>query len=61
MHEANCLKLDCSKINKIFDWNPCWNIEKSLNMTIQFTKIWLSGGNVSKEMDTEIKEFIEGK
>ena len=61
MHEANCLKLDCSKIKKIFDWNPCWNIEKSLNMTIQFTKIWLSGGNVSKEMDTDTKEIIEGK
>lgn len=61
MCETNYLKLDCSKVKKVFDWKPCWHIEKSLNRTIRFTKVWLSGGDASKEMDIEIKEFIEGK
>lgn len=34
-HEANFLKLDCSKLRTIFDWKPAWNldiaVEKLLN------------------------------
>lgn len=61
LHEANFLKLDCSKLKATFDWTPRWHIEEAVNKTVQWTKIWLSGGNIVAEMDREIGEFLEGK
>lgn len=58
-HEANFLKLDCSKIKNIFGWKPKWHIQKCVEMTVQFNKIWLSNGSIPDEMDKEIKEFLE--
>lgn len=58
-HEANFLKLDCSKIKAVFGWKPRWHIEECIDMTCRFSKVWLSGENVAAEMDKEIKEFLE--
>jgi len=58
-HEANYLKLDCSKIKETFGWQPRWNIKKSIEMVCQFGKIWMSGKNLLEEMDREINEFWE--
>lgn len=57
-HEANFLKLDCSKIKSVFNWKPRWHIDKCMEMTCRFGKIWLSDGNIPDEMDYEIKEFF---
>lgn len=57
-HEANFLKLDCSKIKATFGWKPRWHMEECMEMTCRFSKVWLSGGNIPEEMDREIKEFI---
>ena len=58
-HEANFLKLDCSKVKATFGWKLRWHIEECMDMTCRFSKVWLSGGDVAAEMDKEIKEFIE--
>ena len=58
-HEANFLKLDCSKVKAVFGWKPRWHIEECMDMTCRFSKVWLSGGDVAAEMDKEIKEFME--
>lgn len=58
-HEANFLKLDCSKIKTLLGWRPHWHIEKSIEMVCKFSKIWLNGGNIPQEMDEEIYEFLE--
>ena len=34
-HEANMLKLDCSKLKKTFDWKPIWNIEKTVEKSVE--------------------------
>ena len=59
-HEANFLKLDCSKIKTILGWKPRWHIEKCIEMVCQFNKVWLSDGSIPDEMDREITEFLEG-
>ena len=59
-HEANFLKLDCSKIKSTFGWRPCWNIDECMRYTTRFYKAWFAGKNVPAEMDREIKEFFEG-
>ena len=59
-HEANFLKLDCSKIKTTFGWKPRWNIDKCMKYTTRFYKSWLAGENIPAEMDREIKDFLEG-
>ena len=57
-HEANFLKLDCSKLKQIFGWKPRWHIEDCMERVCRFSKIWLSGGDIPAEMDLEINEFL---
>ena len=58
-HEANYLKLDCSKIKNVFGWQPRWHISECMEMVCRFSKVWLTGGNISQEMDSEISEFFD--
>lgn len=57
-HEANFLKLDCSKIKSVFGWKPRWHMEECMEMVCRFSKVWLAGGDIPAEMDKEIKEFL---
>lgn len=57
-HEANFLKLDCSKIKSVFGWKPRWHIRECMEKTCAFSKVWLSGGDIPAEMDREINEFF---
>ena len=59
-HEANFLKLDCSKIKSVFGWKPRWNIDECMRYTARFYKAWLAGEDIPAEMNREIKEFLEG-
>lgn len=56
-HEANFLKLDCSKLKSIFGWAPHWNVEKAIEKTCEWTKSWLDGANVSTVMKKQIEEY----
>ena len=58
-HEANFLKLDCSKIKNTFGWKPHWNLETAIGKTVEWSKCWLNGEDVSQCMDKQIKEFLE--
>lgn len=58
-HEANFLKLDCSKVKSVFGWKPRWHIDECVEMTCRFSKVWLAGGNIPEEMDREIAAFLE--
>ncbi len=60
-HEANFLKLDCSKIKSIFGWEPRWNINECMRYTTQFYKAWFAGEDIPTEMDREIRDFINEK
>ena len=44
-HEANFLKLDCSKLKSTFGWTPRWNLDKAMEKIVEWSKIWLSGGD----------------
>lgn len=57
-HEANFLKLDCAKLKATFGWNPRWHIVEAVAATCQWSKVWLSGGDVPAEMDREIEAFM---
>lgn len=57
-HEANYLKLDCSKIKNTFKWKPRWNIEKAVEKTIQWVNVYHNNENINKCMDEQIYEFL---
>lgn len=59
-HEANFLKLDCSKIKQKLHWRPTWHIDKVIQMTIDWTKVYFAKGNISQEMDRQIETFMKG-
>lgn len=57
-HEANCLKLDCSKAKKIFNWRPCWSVETAVKKVVEWSWSYLTGENITECMDRQIKEYI---
>ena len=58
-HEANYLKLDCSKLKSVFQWHPCWHISEAIEKTIEWSKAWLSGADVSTVMRKQIIEYLK--
>lgn len=56
-HEANFLKLDCSKLKATFGWRPHWNLENAVDKVVEWTKCYIEGGNIRNCMDREIEEF----
>lgn len=57
-HEANFLKLDCSKIKKVFGWTPRWGVEHAIEKTIEWSKVYFANENISECMDKQINEFF---
>lgn len=57
-HEANFLKLDCSRIKNVFGWKPRWNVEKTMEKIVEWSSIYLKNGDVTNCMDEQIREFI---
>lgn len=60
-HEAAFLKLDCSKLKSAFGWQPRWHISNAIEKTVEWSRVWLSNGDIPSEMDKQIKQFAEGK
>lgn len=57
-HEANFLKLDCSKLKTTFGWSPRWNLDEAMEKIVEWSKCWMNGGDVRACMDKQIAEFL---
>ena len=60
-HEANFLKLDCSKVKKTFGWTPRWHVEEAIEKTVEWSKVYFANGNIPECMDKQIEEFFRMK
>ena len=59
-HEAAFLKLDNSKIKKVFGWKPRWHIDECVNKIIEWTKVYFDNKeSIPEEMDREIGAFLK--
>lgn len=58
-HEANFLKLDCSKLKSVFGWKTTWNVVEAVKKTCEWAKAYESNENLNIIMDKQIKEFLE--
>lgn len=45
-HEANFLKLDCSKLKKTFGWKPMMNVEEAMDIIVKWYYEYLNWGNI---------------
>ncbi len=60
-HEANFLKLDCSKLKAVFGWQPRWHIREAVRQVCDWSRLWLAGGDIPAEMDCEIEEYYRSE
>lgn len=56
-HEANFLKLDCSKLKSTFGWKPRWTVETTMEKIVEWSNVYLCGGDVAECMKEQIREF----
>lgn len=57
-HEANFLKLDCSKIRNILGFEPKWDYATMLCKTVEWMKVYLQDGDVVSVMKKQIHEYL---
>jgi CDP-glucose 4,6-dehydratase len=57
-HEANFLKLDCSKAKALLGWKPRWNIKTAVEKVVEFAG---SGSDVERLacIERQIEEYFE--
>lgn len=58
-HEANFLKLDCSKIKSRFGWKPLWDYEQAIEKTAEWMREYLRGADMKTVMLKQIQEYWE--
>ena len=57
-HEANFLKLDCSRIKSVFGWRPRYGVEEAVQKTVEWSRAYLDGEDMLEVMDRQITEFF---
>lgn len=57
-HEANFLKLDCSKMKNTFGWQSKWNVEQTMDKLVEWYYMFSGNGNVESCMQKQIREMM---
>lgn len=60
-HEARFLKLDCTKLKEKLKWKSIWNVETAVKKTVLWSRVYLSGGDVRKELFDQVEEYTDKK
>lgn len=57
-HEANFLKLDCSKSKTVLGWYPRWRIKDAMKKIVEWEKAVQRGISAAEIIDVQIKEYF---
>jgi CDP-glucose 4,6-dehydratase len=57
-HEANYLKLDCSKAKARLDWYPRWDIETAICKIVEWNKLLLADSDMRMVCLRQIEEYF---
>jgi CDP-glucose 4,6-dehydratase len=57
-HEANFLKLDCSKAKMNLDWKPVWDIKKAIRTIVSWEKGFSKGADPHGLCENQINQFM---
>ena len=58
LHEANYLKLDCSKAKTLLGWYPQWNIETAIKSIVDWNKALLKLADMRKVSIGQIEKYF---
>jgi CDP-glucose 4,6-dehydratase len=58
-HEANYLKLDCSKAANHLHWRPRWSLDHALEKIVHWHRAWIGGANMHDECIRQIAEYSQ--
>jgi len=58
-HEANYLKLDCSKSKNLLQWFPKWDLEKAIDKIIEWNRAYLERKDMKDVCFGQIREYEE--
>lgn len=59
-HEANLLRLDCSKAKMLLGWEPTWNSEITLNKLTLWYKAFFAQEDMLELTRKQINDYMEG-
>jgi len=57
-HEANYLKLDCSKANAELNWFPKWDIQTTLKSIVDWNKAYLNNEDIREVTKRQIHQYF---
>ena len=58
-HEANFLRLDCTKLRETFGWQPKWTARQAVEQTVEWTKKYAAGDDMAYCTAQQIKDFLK--
>ena len=58
-HEADYLKLDCSRMKKVFHWAPLISADKMLEMTVDWYWALKEQSNINRKTDDQVSLYIK--
>lgn len=56
-HEANFLKLDCSRLKKTLGWSPRWDAKTAIEKVVEWSDVYFRQGDITACMEKQIREF----
>jgi CDP-glucose 4,6-dehydratase len=56
-HEANFLKLDCSKLKSVFGWKPVWDVREALEKTVEVYQAYNRNENTVDYIQNQIAAY----
>lgn len=57
-HEANYLKLDCSKAHELLNWHQKWNIEITLQKIVDWHRAFINKSDMRQVTVNQIEEYF---
>ena len=60
-HEANLLKLDCSKAHAQLDWTPKWNLEIAVQKIVEWQKAYQQKQNMREVSLAQINQYMNAR
>lgn len=58
-HEANYLKLNCSKAKSILQWQPRWHVDEAVKLTVEWSKAFANKENLKEITLRQILKYME--
>ena len=59
LHEAQLLRLDCSKARNELGWRPVLNFDESIDLTLSWYERWMNNSSALELMQEQVELYLE--